>query len=296
MAKKMTLHSHEADKARLSSRKRTMNVWFKGTLMMSLLGCLVLLMTKHDQGIVSKKQLSRERNSKTATEMDLLLTQGCVEVCKGRTYRGNHESVFNNTSLLRLVEESRALVVDDLKSKYGGAEMFSKIFESSPGVLRETFVSPSSDGESFRRFKRKLQIKVLEVQSKNLQENSETMKRCHCDGRTEAVGSRWRRERQLESIIDPASDASVDHFLSRFVWVTSGHSAAASHGNLHNESYTAFLEHVAKPVFEAIGIAFEGRNYAMGGMKSAPLLALCNEAIYGTDGKFMLFPPWFVIS
>jgi hypothetical protein len=63
-----------------------------------------------------------------------------------------------------------------------------------------------------------------------------------------------------------------------------GTAAAAGHGNLHNQSYTAFMESAAKPVFDAIGIQLEARNYAMGGMASAPLLAFCNEAVYGTDG------------
>jgi hypothetical protein len=59
---------------------------------------------------------------------------------------------------------------------------------------------------------------------------------------------------------------------------------AAGHGNLHNETYTAFMEVAAQPIFESVGIEFEGRNYAMGGMRSAPEFALCQESIFGTDG------------
>lgn len=58
---------------------------------------------------------------------------------------------------------------------------------------------------------------------------------------------------------------------------------SAGHGNLYNESYTAMMEHSVQPIFESVGIAFQGRNYAMGGMRSAPEFALCQESIFGTD-------------
>jgi hypothetical protein len=44
------------------------------------------------------------------------------------------------------------------------------------------------------------------------------------------------------------------------------------------------MEAAASPLFEAVGIAFEGRNYAMGGMPSSPEIALCQESIFGVDG------------
>jgi hypothetical protein len=55
--------------------------------------------------------------------------------------------------------------------------------------------------------------------------------------------------------------------LARFVWVTAGHSAAAGHGNFQNETSIAFLNQAVTQVFAAIGIDFEGRNYAMGGFR-----------------------------
>ena len=36
-------------------------------------------------------------------------------------------------------------------------------------------------------------------------------------------------------------------------------------------------------MFSALGVDFEARNYAMGGMDSTPQIALCQEAIFGTD-------------
>lgn len=68
-----------------------------------------------------------------------------------------------------------------------------------------------------------------------------------------------------------------------FVWATGGESLAAGHGNLFNQSYTAIMEAALQNVFGAAGLQFEGRNYAMGGIPSAPEPALCIEAIYGLD-------------
>jgi hypothetical protein len=70
---------------------------------------------------------------------------------------------------------------------------------------------------------------------------------------------------------------------ARFVWATGGHSAAAGHGNLYNESYTAVLERDLLQVFPKIGLDFEARNYAMGGQASGPEIGLCVEQIFGND-------------
>jgi hypothetical protein len=68
-----------------------------------------------------------------------------------------------------------------------------------------------------------------------------------------------------------------------FNWVTAGHSAAAGHGNLFNQTYTYVLEQSMKPIFETLGITFFGRNYAMGNTKSAPENALCMSSLYGLE-------------
>lgn len=68
-----------------------------------------------------------------------------------------------------------------------------------------------------------------------------------------------------------------------FVWTTAGHSAAAGHGNLFNQTFTSIIEQTVTDVFKSTGIKFEGRNYAMGGFGSFPELALCMESIYGSD-------------
>jgi len=68
-----------------------------------------------------------------------------------------------------------------------------------------------------------------------------------------------------------------------FTWVTTGHSAAAGHGNLFNQSYTHVMETMVAQVFSAAGLTFVGKNYAMGsGMQSGPEQALCMESLYGS--------------
>ena len=74
--------------------------------------------------------------------------------------------------------------------------------------------------------------------------------------------------------------------FAKYVWATGGHSSAAGHGNLFDESYTAVLGRDARIVFEAIGIYFEDRNYAMGGTSSASEVSMCWEQIFGSDVDF----------
>lgn len=62
---------------------------------------------------------------------------------------------------------------------------------------------------------------------------------------------------------------------------------AAGHGNLYNESYTAYMERLVQPVFRSVGINFLARNYAMGDEPSVPELSSCFDEIYGTDNDFV---------
>ncbi|KAI2500380.1 hypothetical protein MHU86_14123 [Fragilaria crotonensis] len=259
-------------------RKRTMTQFLSGFLMVALLGCLVVFMSQTEEDSL----IAHETTSGVQTKQIPVMTGKCTGLCSARLDQRKEihgGDLMSNADLLRLVQNSRDEVVGDLKSKYGGSEMFSSIFESTPGTLRQSFVTPDKNGVSVKRFQRKLQMKVLEVQASISLENTKLFKGCDCNGETIET-RRLPSSQQTDSL-------PVERFMSSFVWSTAGHSAAAGHGNLHNESYTAFLEHVAKPVFDAIGIEFQGRNYAMGGMKSAPLLALCNEAIFGTDADVL---------
>jgi hypothetical protein len=108
---------------------------------------------------------------------------------------------------------------------------------------------------------------------------------------TGGMGPSWERlkrrflKKLLEAQIGLASHSNNNHNNKRmptFVWATGGHSAAAAHGDLYNESYSAVLERAVQPVLQRLGVWFEARNYAMGGTMSAPELALCSVPIYGT--------------
>lgn len=205
----------------------------------------------------------------------------CGDFCKARLdqRRKHHAGDFlANDDLLQLVKKSREKSVEELKVNYG-EEYFTRIFESSKGKLRETFISAAKNGPSLKRFQRKLQMKILEVQVAIHKENMVLREGCDCNRDTPEERRALEKEVNKTMSLPPIAAT-----FSNFVWATGGHSASAGHGNYHKESYTAYMAVTAKPAFDAIGILFEGRNYGMGGMKSAPQLSLCNEAVFGTDG------------
>ncbi len=107
--------------------------------------------------------------------------------------------------------------------------------------------------------------------------NKETIRRSF-QGPSELSTQRLQRRILIKILESLLNDKEVI-----FNWVLAGHSSAAGHGNLFSQSYGYILEQSAKPVFEAIGIKFYGKNYAIGATKSAPESALCMSAIYGVD-------------
>ena len=156
--------------------------------------------------------------------------------------------LLNRSDLLRLAQASRDQMIDKIKEDYG--EYFDTIF---PDKSFSTLSPTSSD-----RLKRKLMIKVLEMQAALLK----------------------------EGCADCTDDEIKKTSFVKYVWATGGHSAAAGHGNLFDESYTAVLGRDARLVFEAIGIYFEDRNYAMGGTPSSSEVSMCWEQIFGSDVDF----------
>jgi len=76
---------------------------------------------------------------------------------------------------------------------------------------------------------------------------------------------------------------------STFTWITAGDSAAAAHGNLFSQSYTAVLDSTVKEAFETLGIKFIAKNYAMGGYVSSPELAMCMESVFGSDMDILMW-------
>lgn len=68
-----------------------------------------------------------------------------------------------------------------------------------------------------------------------------------------------------------------------FTWITAGDAAAAAHGNLFSQSYTALLQDTVGDAFRSLGVRFEARNYGMGQYSSGPELGLCMREVFGDD-------------
>lgn len=105
------------------------------------------------------------------------------------------------------------------------------------------------------------------------------------DGTSTLSQDRFRRKLKLKVL------QYLTTGVAHFVWATGGHSATAGHGNFYEQSYTAYLEEAAQPVFEAMGMNFTGRNYAMGGTAAGPESAFCSKEIYGEDIDALV---WYV--
>ena len=166
------------------------------------------------------------------------------------TKKGHSRGKFSSKavgSLLKDVLQAREEYVDQMKVHYG--EYYEKMFVMNDTVTSRGYASFGSPPPADTR------------------ETSDEVSRV-----------RFQRKILLKVL-----RAWNDKDGVRFVWSTGGHSAAAGHGNYHNQSYTAFMERAVKPVFARAGVDFEGRNYAMGGMPSGPELAPCLEAVYGLD-------------
>jgi hypothetical protein len=200
----------------------------------------------------------------------------CEKICEKHTgknrYYGKPDDLLDTKKLIQRVVNARQNLIDDLRKDYGET-FFSQIFQDeSTGKFRP--IKPTTSyGPSMDRLNRKLLIKILSVQSYVNQLGSQ----CDCEkgNKALAVLSRATNEMALSS-----------PFFEKYVWGTGGHSSAAGHGNLYNESYTAFLERDLADVFGTVGIEFIGRNYAMGGTSSGSEIAMCFEQIFGSDVDF----------
>jgi hypothetical protein len=90
---------------------------------------------------------------------------------------------------------------------------------------------------------------------------------------------------KVYSLLALFSRHALTIFISstRIVFYCMKLSAAAGHGNMWRESYTAVMERAVKDMFATVGLNFIGRNYAMGGTGSAPEIAMCAKEVFGTD-------------
>jgi hypothetical protein len=181
----------------------------------------------------------------------------CDTVCKSRQPPGVRENrYFDNASdltdsnkMLNKATIAKNNLLEKLREDYGSFH-FAHIFNYRP------YMPITPDGPSMDRLRRKLLIKILSVQSKVKAQIS-----CNCKN----------------------DNLDTSLFFERYVWATGGHSSAAGHGNLFNESYTAYMERDLVELFGSVGIEFEGRNYAMGSATSAGEMSMCWEQIFGLD-------------
>ncbi len=161
---------------------------------------------------------------------------------------------MDRKDIFGILDKAKEGLISKLKVDYG-ADHCENIFVDKENGGFVAFDPITKDGDSLKRLKRKLLIKVLSVQT-SIKKTDSNVNGCDCIHGDKAL------EEKIENVTAKATH--IDATYQRYVWATGGHSASAGHGNLYNESYTAFMERDLKPVFEAIGIEFEARNYAMG--------------------------------
>lgn len=204
----------------------------------------------------------------------------CSGVCTMRlSHRLEHfdgRDLMRRTDLKKQLADAKNSLIQRLKGDYG--DYFEKLFVN-PEDGSYMPILPYGN-QSLPRLKRKLMIKILSAQ-KRLKSLETNVNGCNC-----ASDSSDTQGRKLKNDLFRSDAALIEDTYAKYVWSTGGHSAAAGHGNLYNETYTAFMEQDLKQIFGSIGIEFEGRNYAMGGTKSAAEMAMCWKEIFGDDTDF----------
>eukprot|EP00957_Ditylum_brightwellii_P062894 4772206-Ditylum_brightwellii.AAC.1 len=97
---------------------------------------------------------------------------------------------------------------------------------------------------------------------------------------------------QQQNYYHPAPGEEENNYIDKlitFTWATGGDSAAAGHGNLFNQSYTAIMENTVRSSFASLGVKFVAKNYGIGGYGSGPELALCQESERFDQHRAMLW-------
>jgi hypothetical protein len=220
---------------------------------------------------------------KRGSEADVRCHFICQERRKLRVEKFNGVDILDPKRVLHAVLASKAKMVNNLKKDYGS--YFDKIFvdeasmaaassSSAAGTdsvrrslqdqedesihVRYRGIDPiNPSGESVNRLHRKIILKLVKAQAE-LRKQESNLDGCNCIDGDRSITGEFPKENTTEYL-------NINSTYAQFVWATGGHSASAGHGNLFNESYTAFLERAIMDVFGSIGIDFIGRNYAMGG-------------------------------
>ena len=112
------------------------------------------------------------------------------------------------------------------------------------------------------KLKRKVKVKVLKMMN-NIRLSEQNVNGCDC---IKKRGTMVVTDQGSSSSSggDNGHDEGGPDFYEKYVYANGGHSTAAGHGNMYNETSIAYLTYDLKPIWEAIGIDFHGRNYAMG--------------------------------
>eukprot|EP00980_Cylindrotheca_fusiformis_P031282 scaffold26122_cov127-Cylindrotheca_fusiformis.AAC.1 len=73
-----------------------------------------------------------------------------------------------------------------------------------------------------------------------------------------------------------------------FVVAMAGHSSAAGHGNLFQQSYTLQIQWILEAIFSRMGVRHESRNFGMGGLGTSQN-GIAASSIYGPDVDFLIW-------
>ena len=204
----------------------------------------------------------------------------CATLCEERKarpkknkYYGRALDLLDTAKMLKKAEQAKTFLLEDLRKDYG-VKYFDSIFKDENGHYRPFASAFGPEKQtSMDRLKRKLIIKLLSVKEKVKQHESSVNGMCDCwNGNNKAI------PKKKGAVVVNDGD-----MFEQYVWATGGHSSSAGHGNLYNESYTAFLEKDLVEVFGSVGINFEGRNHAMGGTSSNGEIAMCWPQVFGND-------------
>jgi hypothetical protein len=192
--------------------------------------------------------------------------------------------------LLNMLLEERRNVNTHLETDYGPYYRDLFYHESSEtNISRGKLVAyDSSHPHGWESLIRRLQVKILTVQEQVLQEEEERIQQLKQKKQMSSILSKFWRQRNTnnkESPLTTKPTVSCPSYQEEVRWVfaVSGHSSSAGHGNFDSQSYASVMEHALSSLFDSFGLTLETRNYGMSAKKSAPELALCQEAIFGTD-------------
>ena len=260
-----------------------------------LLGNSSLGLEKQDDGTNLGPGLENSVSDTNSTESEDICNTTC-SFAKDQDRFGLDLS--NTEELLARVVQERENFKAKLKKDYG-EENYYNIFELTGRQRRIFRAANGSTGPSVERLKRKLMIKILQVQL-GIEQERRFRELCQCteDGvanytakattnsgfNAEVLWLRYDTEEEEfgTTNVFPELDQKAP-FYARYIWVNGGDSAAAGHGNYFEQSYTSVMERTVKHVFAAIGIDFVGKNYAMNATGSGEEITFCVQSIFGRD-------------